>query len=218
LAPSTMFTLLLWSAPAATLTWYSPGRTRFPLCPQPVLRFQETRRVAFVPLARTTGSEPEPVAQSAELQMGRPAGVSMTTETSRGLISKWQGWLSVETACTANRGVLPDWYQYCGDVTVSATALAAQAGVLPGAWTGRLFLWCAGAWLGVAEGEAAGEEWPEPCCAGACRGVWCRVACVWPAAVGWPAVDPVANRLFTAQLMVVSNPAPMARTTTRRRQ
>ena len=107
LAPSTMFTLLLWSAPATALTWYSPGRTRVPALPQPVLRSQETCSVAGVPLARTAGAEPEPLAQSAEFQMSRPRGVSITTDTARALMSKWQGWLAVETARTVNRGVTP---------------------------------------------------------------------------------------------------------------
>ena len=213
-----MFTLLLWSAPTAALTWYSPGSTRFPPSPQPVLRFQETRRVAFVLLARTTGSEPEPLAQSAELQIGRPAGVSITTDTSRGLMSKWQGWLSVEMACTVKCGVLPDWYQYCGDVTVSVTPPGVQAGVSPETWAGRLFLWCAGAWLGWVEGEAAGDASAALGRVGVCRAVWCRDARLWPAAVARPVGDPVENRLVTVQLRVVSKPIPMPRTTTRRRQ
>ena len=125
--------------------------------------------MARVPLARTTGSEPEPLAQSAELQISRPPAESMTTDTNRGLMSKWQGWLPVAAARTVNRGVLPGWYQYCGDDTVSVTPPAAQAGVLPGAWAGRLSFCRAGAWLGPVEGEAAGEAWPAPCRAGVCR-------------------------------------------------
>lgn len=137
----------------------------------------------------------------------------MTTDTNRGDISKWQGWLSVETALTVNRGVLPGWYQYCGDETVSVTPPGVQAGVLPETWGRRLALWCAGAWPGLADGEAAGGAWLLPCRAGACR-----AAGVWPALTPWPVVDPVASRPFTAQLRVVSTPAPTPRTTTRRRQ
>ena len=101
---------------------------------------------------------------------------------------------------------------------MSVTALAGQADVLPGAWAGGLALWCAGAWLGLVAGEAAGEGWPEPCCAVACRAVWCRTPRVWPAAVLRPAGDPIESRPFTAQLRVMSNPTPMPSTTTRRRQ
>ena len=101
---------------------------------------------------------------------------------------------------------------------MSVTALAGQADVLPGAWAGGLALWCAGAWLGLVAGEAAGEGWPVLCRAGACRAVWWRVASLWPAAALWPVVDPVASRPFTAQLRIISSPAPTPRTTTRRRQ
>ena len=173
--------------------------------------------VACVPLASTTGSEPEPLAQSAELQMSRPLEESMTTDTECGLMSKWQGWLFVATARTVNRGILLGWYQYCGDVTVSATSPEVQAGVLPETWAGRLALCRAGAWLALAEGEAVGDTWAAACRAGACRTEWCRGARGWPAAV-LPVVDPVASRPFTAQLRVVSNPAPTPRTTIRRRQ
>jgi hypothetical protein len=133
-------------------------------------------------------------------------------------MSKWQGWLLVETARTVNRGVAPGWYQYCGDETVSVTSLAGQAGVLPGAWAGGLALWCAGAWLGLVEAEAAAEGWIELCRAGACRAEWCRAPRVWPAEVLRAGGEPIESRPFTAQLRVMSNPTPMPRTTTRRRQ
>jgi len=74
-----------------------------------------------------------------------PPEESMTTDTDRGLISKWQGWLCAAAACTVNSGALPGWYQYCGDVTVSVTPPGAQAGVLPETWVRLLARWRAGA-------------------------------------------------------------------------
>src|SRR5690348_10194260 len=112
-----------------------------------------------------------------------------------------------------NRGVLPGWYQYCGDDTVSVTPPGAQASVLPGIVGCRVALWCAGAWLVLAEGAATGDAWSLPWRTGACR-----AAGVWPAVAAWRAVDPVASRPFTAQLRVVSTPAPTPRTTILRRQ
>src|SRR5262249_58593435 len=80
----------------------------------------------------------------------------------------------------------------------------ARAGVLPETWGDRRLARCrAGAWLGLADGEAAGDALALLCGAGACR-----AAVVWPAAAGWCAVDPVASRPFTAQLRLVRMPAP----------
>ena len=57
-----------------------------------------------------------------------------------------------------NRGVLPDWYQYCCDERVSRTLSRAQASVLPDAG-GRLLAWCrAGVRLGLGEGDGAGDK------------------------------------------------------------
>ena len=123
LAPSTKFTVRLCKGPASALTWYSPGRTKCPVPLQPgdeVLRSQETRRTAGLPLAITIMLEPAPLTQSAELQMRRLPEV-MRTDTNLAPMLKRQGWLSRETACTAKRGVLPGSYQYCGDETVSVT-------------------------------------------------------------------------------------------------
>ena len=109
LAPSTKFTLRLCRRPATALTWYSPGRTNWPLLLQPgaeVLRSQERLSAAGLPLAMTTRLESAPLAQSAELQMRRP-WEEMTTDTNFVLMLKRQVRPFAETACTVKRGVLP---------------------------------------------------------------------------------------------------------------
>lgn len=80
----------------------------------------------------------------------------MTTARDRVPMSKRHGWLAVFTARAVNTGVLPDWYQYWGDETVSCTSPAAQTGVGPEAWARRAGLCFAGGVL-EADGEGAGE-------------------------------------------------------------
>ena len=111
------------------------------------------------------------------------------------------------------RGVLPDWYQDCGDERVSRTLSRAQASVPPDAG-GRLLAWCrAGARLGLGEGDGADGEWPVCACGGAEP-----AAPVPPGGEAGPAVERAASAPFTSQPTAVTNPKPAPRTTTRRRQ
>jgi hypothetical protein len=193
---------------------YSPGATAWLVPPQPgdeVLRSQETRRTAGLPRARTVMLDPPPLTQSAELQMRRAE--AMTTDTNLVPILKRHGCTSWETACTVKLGILPAWYQYCGDERRSVTAPGAQASAAPEA--GELAApGCRdGAEAGRAEAEDAGSEGPLPACAAA-----------EPAAPGLraeaarPAAERPASIPFTVQLRAVSNPMPTAKTKTRRRQ
>jgi hypothetical protein len=196
------------------MTVYSPGATAWLVPPQPgdeVLRSQETRRTAGLPRARTVMLDPPPLTQSAELQMRRAE--AMTTDTNLVPMLKRHGCSSWETACTVKLGILPAWYQYCGDERRSVTAPGAQASAAPEA--GELAApGCRdGAEAGRAEAEDAGSEGPLPACAAA-----------EPAAPGLRAEaarsadERPVSIPFTVQLRAVSSPMPTAKTTTRRRQ
>src|SRR5262245_27753361 len=128
-APSTRFTAALCRWPATAVTWYSPGRTWRAVPVQPgdeVFRSHERRRTAGVFLSMTLMLDPSPLTQSAELQTRWPETVT-TTDTNLAPMSNRHGCLLPEVAWTTNRGVVPGWYQYCGDETRSVTAPAAQA-------------------------------------------------------------------------------------------
>jgi hypothetical protein len=136
----------------------------------------------------------------------------MTTATNFVPMLNRQGWLAVEVARTVKRGVLPDWYQYCGDERVSRTLPRVQASVPPDA--GGLLARCrAGAGLGLGERDGAGGVWPVCACGGAEP-----AAPVPPDGAVWPAVDRAVSAPVTSQPRAVSNPKPAPRTTTRRRQ
>src|SRR5215831_6152334 len=87
------------------------------------------RRTAGTPRTRTIMLDPLPLTQSAELQMRRPE--AMTTDTNLVPILKRHGCSSWETACTVKLGIVPAWYQYCGDERRSVTAPGAQASAGP---------------------------------------------------------------------------------------
>lgn len=196
------------------MTLYSPGATAWLVPPQPadeVFRSQETLRTAGTPRVRTIMLDPLPLTQSAELQM-RPSEV-MTTETNLVPILKRHGCPSLETACTVKRGILPAWYQYCGDERRSVTPPGAQASAFPGA--GECIVLRCGEGTGFGRGEDEGGESARPLltCAAAEP-----AALVPPEEAAWPADERAANTPFTVQLRAVSNPMPTVKTKTRRRQ
>ena len=137
----------------------------------------------------------------------------MTTETNLVPILKRQGRLSWEIACTVNRGVVPTWYQYCGDETRSVTSPVAQAGAGPEACDCAVLACGEGTGLMLEVGEGEGTEGVRSTCAGVEPAA--SVPPVWPA---WSAVERAASIPFAAQLRAVSTPMPTARTSTRRRQ
>jgi hypothetical protein len=213
-APSTRFTVLLRREPATAVTVYSPGATAWLVPPQPgdeVLRSHETRRTAGTPRTRTIVLDPLPLTQSAELQMRRSE--AMTTETNLVPILKRHGWPSSETACTVKRGVVPAWYQYCGDERRSVTAPGAQARAVPEAGECVVLRRGEGTDFGRGEDEGAGTARPLLTCAAAEP-----VAAVPPTEAPWSADEPAASIPFTVQLRAVSNPMPAVKTKTRRRQ
>jgi hypothetical protein len=111
------------------------------------------------------------------------------------------------------RGVVPGWYQFCGDESRSVTSPAAHAGAGPEAGDAAT-LWCRDdAGLERGEGVGRADAWARCTCPGVEPADFVtaeRAAC---AAVGRAASIP-----FAAQLTVASNPIPTARTATRRRQ
>ncbi len=196
------------------MTLYSPGATVWLLSPQPgdeVFRSQETLRTAGTPRVRTIMLDPLPLTQSAELQMRRSE--AMTTETNLVPILKRHGCPSLETACTVKRGILPAWYQYCGDERRSVTPPGAQASAFPAA--GECIVLRCGECTGFGRGEdeGAGSARPLLTCAAA------EPAALVPLAeAAWPADERAASTPFTVQLRAVSNPMPTVKTKTRRRQ
>ena len=187
------------------MTLYSPGAAAWLVPPQPgdeVLRSQATWRAAGLPRARTIMLDPLPLTQSAELQIRWPE--AMTTDTNLVPMLKRHGCASCETACTVKLGILPAWYQYCGDERRSVTAPGAQASAFPAAG-GRVVLRC-GEGTDPGRGEAGDARSAPP-----------PLACATaePAALVPPGE---ASNPFTVQLRTVSNPMPTAKTVTRRRQ
>lgn len=196
------------------MTLYSPGATAWLVPPQPadeVFRSQETLRTAGTPRVRTIMLDPPPLTQSAELQM-RPSEV-MTTETNLVPILKRHGCPSLETACTVKRGILPAWYQYCGDERRSVTPPGAQASAFPAA--GECIVLRCGEGTGFGRGEDEGAESARPLLTCAEAG---PAALVPPGEAAWPADERAASTPFTVQLRAVSNPIPTVKTKTRRRQ
>ena len=109
LAPSTTFTVLLCRRPATAVAWYSPGRTRRPVTPQPgdeVRRFQETLSAAGALLVSTVSRDLAALGQSAELQT-RWSPSATTTATDPVPILNRHGRRWLDTARTVKRGVLP---------------------------------------------------------------------------------------------------------------
>ena len=213
-APSTKFTVLLCRWPATAMTVYSPGATvrLVPLQPgDEVLRSQETRRTAGLPRARTVMLDPLPLTQSAELQMRRAE--AMTTDTNLVPILKRHGRSWWETACTVKLGMVPAWYQYCGDERRSVTAPGAQASTGPEAGEFIALGCCEGTAAGRGEAEDAGSAVPPLACAAAEP-----AALVPPAEAVRSADERPASIPFTVQLRAVSSPMPTAKTATRRRQ
>ena len=195
------------------MTVYSPGAAAWLVPPQPgdeVLRSQETRRTAGLPRARTIMLDPLPLTQSAELQMRWAE--AMTTDTNFVPILKRHGCSSWETACTVKLGILPAWYQYCGDERRSVTAPGAQASA-PEAGELIALGCCEGTDVGRAEAEDAGSA--GPLLARAAAGA---AAPVRPAGAARSADERPVSIPFTVQLRAVSSPMPTAKTRTRRRQ
>jgi hypothetical protein len=110
-------------------------------------------------------------------------------------------------------GILPAWYQYCGDERRSVTAPGAHASAAPEA--GELIApgCCEGTDVGRAGAEDAGSEGPLLACAAAEP-----AAPVLPAGAARSADERPVSIPFTVQLRAVSNPTPTAKTKTRRRQ
>jgi hypothetical protein len=155
--------------------------------------------------------DPLPLTQSAEFQIIRSE--PMTTDTNLVPMLKRHGCSSWETACTVKLGILPAWYQYCGDESRSVTAPGAQVGAFPEAGE-RIVLRCGeGAGFGRGEDEDAGSAPPLLACAAAEA-----APLVPPAEAAWSADERAASNAFTVQLRAVSNPMPTAKTVTRRRQ
>lgn len=156
-------------------------------------------------------------AQSAELQTRWPAA-EMTTDTTAVPMLNRHGRASWEMACTVKRGVVPIWYQYCGDDRRSVTSPGAQARADPEPWDGVAL--CCGD--GRESGRAEGDDLAGGDVAGAVSRLMCaatELATVVPPD-GWPwsAVERAASTPLAAHPMLVSSPMPTARTTTRRRQ
>ena len=215
-APSTMFWVALRTGPSTAATWYSPAGTTWRTLLQPsdeVLRSQERSSTAGTPRVRTIMLDPPPPAQSAELQMRRPPLV-MTTATNLVPMLKRHGRGRLEMALTVKRGVAPGWYQFCCWVErrrVTAPGAQARAGL---AATGPAALWC-GDGAGLERGGGDGRV--DARSARACAGVE-PADVVTAEPVACTAVERAASSPFAAQLTVASNPMPMARTVTRRRQ
>jgi len=123
------------------------------------------------------------------------------------------GCASWETACTVNRGVAPGWYQYCGDETRSVTAPRAHARARLEARGCAALRSGDGAELERGEGDGLAGAPPPLTWAGVEPTVFAPRG-----GVAWLAVERAASIPLAAQLMVVSNPMPTARTSTRRRQ
>jgi hypothetical protein len=219
--PSTTWTVALCTRPATAVTSYSPGRTACRVPVQPgadVRRSQEKLRTAGLFLARTAAVEPPPFTQSAELQMRRLPWAT-TTDTNLVPVLKRHGWLSRDTARTVKRGVLPCWYQYCGDDRLSVTPPRAHRAVRPVAAARPE----AREWVAVRCGDGVGSGRGEGEGGGSPRSVLATAGeeAAAPAPLGgtaWPAVERATSSPFTAQLKVVSKPTPTPMTTSRRRQ
>jgi hypothetical protein len=110
-------------------------------------------------------------------------------------------------------GILPAWYQYCGDERRSVTAPGAQASAAREAGELIALGCCEGADAGRAEAGDAGSEGPLLACAAAEP-----AAPVPPAEAARSADERPVSIPFTVQLRAVSNPTPTAKTRTRRRQ
>ena len=164
-----------------------------------------------MPRMRTIMLDPLPLAQSAELQTRRPAVT--TTDTNLVPILKRHGFSWWETACTVKLGILPAWYQYCGDERRSVTAPGAQASAFPEAGEGLVSGCGEGADFGRGEAEDAGSPRLLVACVAA------DPAALVPSAETARSADerPVSIP-FTVQLTAVSNPMAAAKTKTRRRQ
>jgi hypothetical protein len=118
----------------------------------------------------------------------------------------------LEMALTVKRGVAPGWYQFCCWVERRrVTARGAQARAVPAA-AGPATL-CCGDGAGLERGGGDGRV--DARSARACAGV---EPVVTAELVACTAVERAASSPFAAQLAVASNPMPMARTVTRRRQ
>ncbi len=131
-----------------------------------VLRSQDTRRTPGRSVVSTDGRDPRPCGQSEEVQTGRSAAATITDTNLAPMLNR-HGWLPVATARTVNRGVVPDWYQYCGEDRRSVTVPEAQAAALPVAWAGAVLSCFDGAGLGVGLGRGTGEFAGADECAGA---------------------------------------------------
>jgi hypothetical protein len=111
-------------------------------------------------------------------------------------------------ALTVKRGVAPGWYQFCGVERRSVTAPGAQARA------GRAAVLGCGDGVGLERSEGDGRV--------DARAAWtCAGAEATDRVTAGPACDAVeraASSPFVAQLTAASNPMPMARTVTRRRQ
>jgi hypothetical protein len=164
-----------------------------------------------MPRTRTITLDPLALTQSAELQMRRPEAT--TTDTNLVPILKRHGCPSLETACTVKPGILPAWYQYCGDERRSVTAPGAQASAPPAAGERVVFRRGEGGGSGREEDEGAGSARALLTCAAAEP-----AALVPPGEAAWPADEGAASITFTVQLRAVSNPMPTVKTRTRRRQ
>jgi hypothetical protein len=126
---------------------------------------------------------------------------------------KRHGRARLEMALTVKRGVAPGWYQFCSWVERRrVTALGAQARADVAA--GPAALRC-GDGAGLERGGGDGRV--DARSARACAGVE-PADVVTAEPVACTAVERAASSPFAAQLTEASNPMPMARTVTRRRQ
>ena len=164
-----------------------------------------------MPRIRTIMLDPLPLTQSAELQMRWPEAT--ITDTNLVPILKRHGCPAWETACTVKRGILPAWYQYCGDERRSVTAPRAQASAPPAAGECVVFRCGEGIGFGRGEDEGVASARALLTCAAAEP-----AALVPPGEAAWPADERAASTPFTVQLRAVSNPMPTVKTRTRRRQ
>ena len=129
------------------------------------------------------------------------------------MLKRHGGLAAAATARTVNSGVLPAWYQYCGDERRSVTAPGAQAAARPAARRCLVLRCRAGVGFGRAEGEGVGEARWLATRAG--------VGSAVPGLAGgpaWPADELAVSSPSSVQPRPLSSPIPRTKTTARRRQ
>src|SRR5262245_45794274 len=108
----------------------------------------------------------------------------MITDTNLVPRLKRHGRLSRDMTCTVKRGVLPAWYQYCGEDTTSDRRSNTQACAGPAAGDGSVLRCREGAEVESEAGDGVGDER----CLLACSRAE-LVAPAWGGDAAWPALE-----------------------------